>query len=418
MKESQHNHNETLTKSSPHQDNHQDDDIKKKKKDEKEASPTRSRTMRETTNCLCFQDVLQSHQDKEGEQEEGEDDISGAAAANCFFELANATHVSYRIDDNLLHYPTNNNKKDNKKDNKNRKKEEDWAVLKIRQDHHAACGQHTGGIVWETSYLLLNYLRQRRRWQRRRESPPCCHGSPSTDEKTRDNAEDPHAPDGDIQTVLEVGAGCGLLGIGIYHSKLAKRVILTETDSVLSNLTYNVQQNNHIHNKNKINHTNNNNTSQTHLKAATNESMIRVCELDWTRYKEDCGASTIEPHSIDLIVGTDVVFSTRFVRPLLETLRYLAHSHTQILLCLQERCPDSHRLLLESAREYGLTVRDISEQVTDVPSCEWGKELECCILELRVAAVKDEEAHTQLETPVESARKRRKREVVDSLRKI
>jgi len=131
-----------------------------------------------------------------------------------------------------------------------------------------------------------------------------------------------------------------------------------------------------------------------------------VCELDWTRYKEACAASDIRPHSIDLIVGTDVVFSTRLVRPLLETLQYLAHSKTRILLCLQERCPDSHRLFLEAAtHDYGWTVRDLSTHVTTtVPTCEWGRPLDCCILELRRVGV------SSPATPVqEAARKRRKR---------
>jgi hypothetical protein len=285
----------------------------------------------EDTNCLCFQDALQSYlrNDDEGE--------GGAEIANALFELANATDVSYRID-----------------------RPQD-VIVRIRQDHDEACGQHTGGIVWETSYLLLNYLRQ----------------IYSPEDATRRSKY----PCG--KTVLEVGAGCGLLGIGIYHSKLAKRVILTETDSVLPNLLYNVQRN----------------TIRKNLEDETNER-VRVCGLDWTRYEEDCRVANIEPHSIDFIVGTDVVFSTRFVRPLLETLRYLAHSQTTILLCLQERCPDSHRLLLESASDCGLTVQDISDQVTEVHSCEWGRDLECCILHMQVDG--------ELKRPMASQNKRQK----------
>jgi len=274
------------------------------------------------------------------------------AAANACFELANVTWVSYRID----HHPLQQQQK----------------VIRIRQDHNEACGQHTGGIVWETSYLLLNYLRQK-------------FSSSMGDEKKVLSKY----PCG--KTVLEVGAGCGLLGIGIYKSKLAKRVILTDTDSVLPNLRYNVQENySSKHNKKKM-----------RTDDDTDEK-VRVCGLDWTRYEEDCRDANILPHSMDMIVGTDVVFSTRFVRPLLETLRYLAHSQTTILLCLQERCPDSHRLLKHSASDYGLMVQDISNDVTQVPTCEWGNDLECCILRLVV----DE----TLEPSVKSQNKRQKRE--------
>ncbi len=253
---------------------------------------------KDKTGCLCFQEVMRSSKEQSNDND---------FAANAFFELANAPIVTYRIDKDTM--------------------------IKIYQDHQEACGQHTGGIVWETSYLLLNYLRE-------------------TYSKGKYSCGN---------TVLEVGAGCGLLGLGIYHSKIAKQVIMTETDLVLPNLTRNVEKN-----------------------YSKKTDKVRVCALDWTCYKKDCENSIIAPHSIDMIVGTDVVFSTRYVRPLLETLQYLAHQETIILLCLQERCPDSHRLLLDSAEQYGLMIHEISKQVTDTPTCEWGKGLECCILQLQI----------------------------------
>ena len=307
-----------------------------KSKREKARPPTKEQALGSSDDkkCLCFQDVMESYQ----KEEEGE---GNDVAAHVFFELANAPMVSYRIQQE--HEIANNRKGG---------KSERLASIRIHQDHKEACGQHTGGIVWETSFLLLNFLRQRYLHDELQSG----RQSPSSNSKY---------PCG--KTVLEVGAGCGLLGLGIYHSRLAKRVILTETDSVLPNLQRNVEEN----------------FSRSKKR---DSDRIRVCALDWTRYREDCERSHIEHHSVDMIVGTDVVFSTRLVQPLLETLRYLSHSETTILLCLQERCPDAHRLLLESAESHGMLVQNISEQVISVATCEWGRELDCCILQFQVSS--------------------------------
>merc|ERR1712224_659575 len=120
---------------------------------------------------------------------------------------------------------------------------------------------------------------------------------------------------------------------------------------------------------------------------------VSVEELDWTRYQEDCARAKINPHSIDCIVGTDVVFSTRFVLPMLATMRFLSHPHTVIYLCLQERCRDSHSLLLQEAINYGFAIKDISESVyqdeTLVDLCRFGRALECKLLKFTVLAMED-----------------------------
>lgn len=309
--------------------------------------------------CLCFQDVMESFQRKALSNAE-DNEADNEVAAQVFFELANAPMVSYRI---VV--------------GRHKKSSETTTMIRIRQDHQDACGQHTGGIVWETSFLLINYLRQKHFIV-----PNDNNNNTSTPTTTK-------YPCG--KTVVEVGAGCGLLGLGIYHSHLAKRVILTETDSVLPNLQRNVERNLA--------------PDSSSSSSSTTKDKIRACALDWTRYEEDCERAHIKAHSVDMIVGTDVVFSTRFVRPLLETLRYLAHSETTILLCLQERCAESHRLLLESAKEHGLMIEDISEQVANTPTCAWGRDLECCVLQLRVTSADKETSSS----PNESASNKRRR---------
>eukprot|EP00934_Nitzschia_sp_Nitz4_P004781 Nitzschia sp. Nitz4//scaffold83_size84149//68078//68956//NITZ4_005185-RA/size84149-processed-gene-0.67-mRNA-1//-1//CDS//3329558980//4771//frame0 len=270
-----------------------------------------STTKTKEGDILFFQDVLQD------QQNDAEED-STTDVANVFFELANAPEIRYRIPPS--------------------------SYISIRQDPKA-CGEHTGGIVWETSFLLLNYLRTLHDGDARSKKYPCG------------------------KVVVELGAGCGLLGLGIYHSKLARQVILTETPPVLDNLRDNVYANRQLPGTKE---------------SSKHDKRLRVGSLDWTRYQDDCHASNIEPHSVDMIVGTDVVFTPSLVLPLLETIQYLAHKDSTILLCLQERCKDSHQLLLSKAVDFNLAVEDISKQVVQVPSCEWGEELECCVLSMRV----------------------------------
>ena len=97
------------------------------------------------------------------------------------------------------------------------------------------------------------------------------------------------------------------------------------------------------------------------------------------------------PHSFDTIVGTDVVFTPTLVRPLLACLALMAHKHTNIYLCLQVRCADSHDLLLEKASKFGLKVKDCSHKAfmeECSSTCSWGIDMECKLLHITVKKTK------------------------------
>lgn len=344
--------------------------MRRRRRDENNPSSTSLRK-KKNDSVLCFQDVMEEHLlrvgDADIEDQEENDNI-----ANIFFELANAPYVGYRIqavaasagtqdentgEDSKQPPMSPDERLPPKQEGNSSNPQDSSMMLRIRQDI-GACGQHTGGIVWETSYLLLNYLRQ-----------TCQSTKPSYSSSSRS------FPCG--QRVVEVGAGCGLLGLGIFHSNLAQHVVLTETTEVLANLSANVLLNSAAigtdikSNKDSL---------------VASSPSLQVCPLDWTRYEEDCAAAherALPRGGADWIVGTDVVFSTRFVEPLLATMKYLSHQGTTILLCLQERCKDSHALLLRAAPNYDFVVEDISQVVTRVPTCEWGRALDCHILRLR-----------------------------------
>ena len=247
---------------------------------------------RREKDILVFQDLLQS---------------SGDDVSSVFFELANSSRVAYRLESSdessIGHSP-------------------DSVRLVIQQDV-SACLQHTGGIVWETCYLLLTYLIKSKQT---------------------------------LGNVLEVGAGCGLLGQGLVI--VSKNVILTECLEAFDNLQNNLQRNKHV------------------LECIAPNVSINCCVLDWL--DRDTAASVFLP--FDTIVGTDVLFSPKLVCPLLQTLQRFSHSNTRIYLCVQIRCPTSHSLFLEKAGSYDLTVSDVTETVLQTNECQWGRDMECLVL--------------------------------------
>lgn len=327
-----------------------------------------------TRAVLCFQDAWDVHcsaqpelkvQTVSGSYDGNED----ADVSSVFFELANAPSVSYRLQaSDSIDDDEDDSNNDNTAATKNAS---NYDAIVIRQDVSAET--HTGGIVWETSYLLLNYLLSSNNWLIRNQTAAAAAATCTTSTTT---------------TILELGAGCGMLGLTLHKAlelgviggnddtNNKWRIILTETNEVMDNLRSNLEHN-YPPRHNSPNSSTPNNT--------TSSSLLSVDELDWTRYKQDCVKAQIDSHSVDYIVGTDVVFSTRFVVPMLETMQYLSHKDTVIYLCLQERCKDSHQLLLMEAIKYGFHIHDISQQVfDDTPSCNFGHALECKLLKFTV----------------------------------
>jgi predicted nicotinamide N-methyase len=273
---------------------------------------------------LIFQDVVIQEQQPQEDQDEPQYDAEALSLA--FFELANVPVVGYRL---AIHQQRKGKK----------------AVIVTVQQDTSACGNHTGGIVWETSYLLLNYL---------------LHKNRSTK----------------LGRVLEVGAGCGLLGQVLATSGWCKKVVVTETKDVLANLVANLARNG--------------GTKRT--KKPT------VQQLDWLHYKTDA-VEDLKEHSFDTIVGTDVVFTPALVEPLLETLRFMAHQETVVYLCLQIRCEDSHQLLLDKATNYGWQLQDISHELAVRSQCAWGLVMECRLLKLIPLQKDNKRKRKVLETP-------------------
>lgn len=226
-----------------------------------------------------------------------EEDVS-----NAFFELANTAIIVYRFPNGTTE-------------------------LQIQQDSQVQ-EQHTGGIVWETSVLLLNYLVLSKKNLGKR--------------------------------VLELGAGCGLLGLGLaLLSNTAVQVTVTDTAQVVVQVQQNVKAN--------------------HL---DDDKRIQVCALDWTQFQQDAAKASLSASTFDTIVATDVLFSPDLVQPLLETMQYFAKPRACMYLCVQIRCARSHALFLGRLEEYGWKDTELTDELRDIPECTWGPWMGCHLFHL------------------------------------
>lgn len=322
----------------------------------------------EANGVLYFNDVISMT--KNNEKNEEDKDVE-ETAVKAFYELANAPIVGYRV-------------------GSKRKKE-----IRIKQD--STCQTHTGGIVWETAYLLMCYLEMKSESKADEES--------SSSPRRRSFGK-----------VLEVGSGCGMLGLALSASKFVKKVIMTETADVMPNLVQNLEFNlkaKQDQKRKKLKSISNSQTSSSHPCACCKCEKVAVRKLDWTKCSADIrqcqqeggdGSSDLDPHSFDTIIGTDVIFSTELVKPLLKTLRKMAHCETQIYLCVQIRCVDSHAMFLKFASKYGMAVMDRTDDLSSISELQWGLALDCKILNLHVLA----EENAVLEQQSKVVKKKRK----------
>eukprot|EP00667_Euglena_gracilis_P018646 EG_transcript_19827 len=201
----------------------------------------------------------------------------------------------------------------------------DKGRITVTQDPHIQ--NSSGGIVWETAYLMAMYFEQ------------CV--LPAS------GAAPPPA-------VLEVGAGCGLLGLVL--ARLGCRVVLTEQPATLPTLRRNVAAN-----------------------LAATAGRATALPLFWGDARDIEAVAAHGP--FDLVVGTDVFFSPPLVEPLLATIHQLTGPSSTVYLCMQERCPDTHRQFLARAPAY-FAVEDATAAVRGLPSARFAAELECCLFRL------------------------------------
>eukprot|EP00592_Proboscia_alata_P013177 CAMPEP_0194388432 /NCGR_PEP_ID=MMETSP0174-20130528/98599_1 /TAXON_ID=216777 /ORGANISM="Proboscia alata, Strain PI-D3" /LENGTH=343 /DNA_ID=CAMNT_0039179711 /DNA_START=25 /DNA_END=1056 /DNA_ORIENTATION=+ len=312
-------------------------------------------------SVTCFQDIFCEDEKsrkraRKNITTESNDCYQSNSASNAFFEMANSKFVGYMVS-GRDHCGTK------------RKKTKQKVIVK----QHCAVSTHTGGIVWETSYLLAKYLESTLTIKSK---SPILQDDVNTGDELHKNYP--------LNRTLEIGSGCGLLGITLAALGLSRNVVLTEHTDVMPILVDNIKRNIQL--------------------GTVSPSQVTAQQLRWECSNEDIASSSVSSNkggnnnassatknketsrclckgSFDTIVGTDVLFTPSLVKPLIATLRKLSHSQTQILLCLQERCVDSYQLFIKNSKKY-FSLEDLSGQFSSVEGCGFGVELECILLRL------------------------------------
>ncbi|GMH64297.1 hypothetical protein TrLO_g14603 [Triparma laevis f. longispina] len=176
----------------------------------------------------------------------------------------------------------------------------------------------TGGVIWESAYLLYDYLTL---------TSPSSLNPPFT-------ISNPF-PSNSLTVISD---GPGLLSICL--SSLFTSVIATEIGGVVPLLELNVKAN-------KL------------------DQKVKVIEHDWT-------SPWFHPKS-HLVLTTDTLFSSSLVRPLLLTLNSSLLPSGTVYVCSQERCLDSILEMERLGPEVFDQWEEVSEEVWNV--VQWGREV-------------------------------------------
>ncbi|KAF3320369.1 protein N-lysine methyltransferase METTL21A [Carex littledalei] len=190
--------------------------------------------------------------------------------------------------------------------------------LHISQDPNS---KHLGMTVWDASMVLVKYLEKNSR--KGRFSPAKMKG----------------------KRVIELGAGCGLAGLGM--ALLGCDVTLTDQLEVLPLLTRNVDRN-----KSWISQGNSDSGSF---------GSISVAELDWGNKTQ---IEAVGP-PFDYIIGTDVVYAEHLLEPLIETILALSGPSTIVLIGHEIRCTTVHEQMIEMLKNHFI-VRTIPKSKMDI----------------------------------------------------
>ncbi|KAG6466574.1 protein N-lysine methyltransferase METTL21A-like isoform X1 [Zingiber officinale] len=178
--------------------------------------------------------------------------------------------------------------------------------LHLSQDPNS---KHLGTTVWDASMVFVKFLEKNCR--KGRFCPSKLKG----------------------KRVIELGAGCGLAGLGM--ALLGCNVTSTDQTEVLPLLMRNAERNSCWI------------TQANPDSGSASFGCITVAELDWGN--ED-HIRAVEP-PFDFILGTDVVYTEHLLEPLLQTILALSGPRTVILLGYEVRSTTVHDRMMDMWKE-------------------------------------------------------------------
>ncbi|WOL18248.1 protein N-lysine methyltransferase METTL21A [Canna indica] len=193
--------------------------------------------------------------------------------------------------------------------------------LNLSQDPNS---NHLGTTVWDASMVFVKFLEKNCR--KGRFCPSKLKG----------------------KRVIELGAGCGLAGLGM--AMLGCSVISTDQKEVLPLLLRNIERNTSW-------------ITQANPDSGSSASFgcIEVAELDWQN-KEHIKA--VDP-PFDYIIGTDVVYAEHLLEPLLQTILALSGPRTVILLGYEIRSTMVHDRMMDMWKD-NFVVKTIPRAKMDI----------------------------------------------------
>ncbi|CAB4307846.1 unnamed protein product [Prunus armeniaca] len=173
------------------------------------------------------------------------------------------------------------------------------AVLSLQQDNGSL---HVGTSVWPCSLVLVKFAE---RW-----APP----SPDA-QNPYPNLLDFHG-----KRAVELGAGCGAAGMGLFLLGLTD-LVLTDIPAVMPALKHNLKRNKPVLGK-----------------------TLKHAIVHWNKAADQ--AKSLSP-PYDVVVATDVVYIEETVGPLVSTMEALVKDDGVVLLGYQLRSPEAHQLFWE-----------------------------------------------------------------------
>ncbi len=306
----------------------------------------------------------------------------GDAAAEGFFDLANARCVRYTVavgEREAREGRGGGEQGDGETNEASGSSRADEVELVVEQDQslHDSCG----GIVWESAYALEQYMRLN--------IGRICASPPVKRKRGLSRCK-----------VLELGAGAGLLGLAVA-ARGAKATVLTDHPNAMPLLERNVRRNSALFEpraepvgkKRKKRGDADADTETTTTTTATSKSKSKpkCMPLDWTNDAHVDAVAREGP--FDIILATDVVFNETLVTPLLAAIRACGGPRTVAYVCIQERCQAAFNAFRTQASSALGAARE-------VPREELGfVDEECVLFELK--ATRDAFADARRELSVE-----------------
>ncbi|XP_074561747.1 uncharacterized protein LOC141818056 [Curcuma longa] len=225
--------------------------------------------------------------------------------------------------------------------------------LHLSQDPNS---KHLGTTVWDASMVFVKFLEKNCR--KGRFCPSKLKG----------------------KRVIELGAGCGLAGLGM--ALLGCDVTSTDQTEVLPLLMRNVERNSSWI------------TQANPDSGSASFGCITVVELDWGN--ED-HIRAVEP-PFDFILGTDVVYTEHLLEPLLQTILALSGPRTVTLLGYEIRSTTVHDRMMDMWKENFI--------VKTIPKAKMDSKYQHPSIQLFIMEVKDQSRyrHTGASQVPESCR--------------